>query len=246
MRPLSLVRTKSMQSKSSAHRPVDLQGAPPASRQNLIWRTRGLRRSDSWQWSCLVLLLLVSSAAYTLLHPAPLTAQAITNPKVDRLFILPEERIVTGTVQYVKSGVIQVNIGELEPLFLSVKAAGDKGISTVKPADKLTIILDKEGEPIDFHRADQPGMDIVIKGRLLQPLVGDHGWAVLQIDRRTNLPYKVAEAARHKVQNIPVGAPPLFLFDGQDIIVDAAYGTEQDLQDTLSKWGKDRKKRGNP
>lgn len=165
---------------------------------------------------------------------------------MERMFLLPENRLVIGTVQHVKSGVIQVNIGELEPLFLSSKAMSGKGIRPVKPGDKLKIILSNENEPLDFHPADESGWDLAIKGQLLQPLQGDHGWAVLQTDWGTNVPFKVAEDARHKVQNIPVGAPALFLFDGHDVIVDATFGTEQALQDTLSKWGKDRKKRGNP
>lgn len=218
MRSLSLVRTNSMQSKSSAHRPVDVQGAPSASRGDWTLRTRDPRRCVGLGWACLLLLFLVSSSAYGLLQPA--IAQASPKRDTDQRYLLPDNRIVTGTVQHVNSGVIQVNIGKLEPLFLSGKAAGDKEVWQVNPGDKLTIILNNENEPIDFHRADEPGWDIAIKGRLLQPLMGDHGRAVLQTDRGTNLPYKVAATARHKVQNIPVGVPALFLFDRQGVIVD--------------------------
>lgn len=244
MRPLSVVRTNSVQTNASTHRPVDIQGAPFPSRRDWTWRTRGSRRSVGPWWSCLLLLFLISSSASGLLQSA--IAQSSEEPDIERLFLLSENRLVTGTVQHVKSGVIQVNIGELEPLFLSSKAMNGKGLRTVQPGDKLKIILSNENEPLDFHPADESGWDLAIKGRLLQPLRGDHDWAVLQTDWGTNVPFKVAEDARHKVRNIPVGAPALFLFDGHDVIVDATFGTEQALQGTLSKWGKDRKKRGNP
>lgn len=115
----------------------------------------------------------------------------------------------------------------------------------MQPGDKLKIILSNENEPLDFHPADESGWDLAIKGRLLQPLRGDHDWAVLRTDWGTNVPFKVTDDARHKVQSISVGVSALFLLDGHDIIVDASYGSEQVLRDTLSKWGKNRT-RGNP
>ena len=244
MRPVSQAYSESENTTTVSHRLLEVQAAPPASRQDWILRMLRLCRFYGLGRSCLLLLFLMASSASGLLQSA--IAQSSEVPDMERLFLLPENRLVIGTVQHVKSGVIQVNIGELEPLFLSSKAMSGKGIRPVKPGDKLKIILSNENEPLDFHPADESGWDLAIKGRLLQPLQGDHGWAVLQTDWGTNVPFKVAEDARHKVQNIPVGAPALFLFDGHDVIVDATFGTEQALSDTLSKWEKDRKKRGSP
>lgn len=243
MRALSVVRTNSVQTNASTPRPVDVQGTPFPSRRDRTWRTQSSRSSVGPWWSCLLLLFLMFSSASGL--PQSAIAQSGEEPDMERLFLLPENRLVTGTVQHVKSGVIQVNIGELEPLFLSSKAMSGKGIKPVQPGDKLKIILSNENEPLDFHPADESGWDLAIKGRLLQPLQGDHGWAVLQTAWGTNVPFKVTEDARHKVQNIPVGAPALFLFDEHDVIVDATFGTEQALKDTMSTWKKDRKKRRN-
>jgi hypothetical protein len=83
---------------------------------------------------------------------------------------------------------------------------------------------------------------VAVKGRLLQPLIGDLKWAVLQTDLGTNEPFEVAEDARHKVQNIPVGVPALFLLNGHDIIVDATVGNERALLETLAQWSKDRQR----
>jgi hypothetical protein len=200
-----------------------------------------MRTKISRRWVPSLILIMVSiSVCYGLLPRG--SAQAGTKLDFERLFLLPEERIVTGTVQHVKSGVIQVNIGELEPLFLSVQAAREKGIDSLKPGDKLKLIISNENEPIDFHLATQPGWDVAVKARLLQPLIGDLRWVVLQTDWGTNEPYEVSEDARHKVQNIPVGVPAMFLLNIHNIIVDATYGSEEALLETLAHWSKDRQR----
>ena len=194
--------------------------------------------------SCRAIVLVVVMCAVSACHslPQPGAAQSRTKLDMEQLFLLPDERIVTGTVQHVKSGVIQVNIGELEPLFLSVQAASEKGMGSLKPGDKLKLVMSNENEPIDFHLADQPGWDVAVKGRLLQPLIGDLRWAVLQTDLGMNTPYEVAESARQKVQNIPVGVPALFLLNRHDVIVDATVGNEYALVEALARWSKERQR----
>ncbi len=224
MRPLSLECTSSARSTVSPHLPGEVRGGPPASKRDWTWRTRSPRTSVGPGWVCFLLLFFVFSTAYGLLQPA--IAQANTELDKERMYLLPENRVVTGTVQDLKSGVIQIDIGQLEPLFLSDNAAREKGIWPVKPGDKLKIILSNENEPVAFHRADKPGWDIAIKGQLLHSLRGDHSLAVLRTDWGTNLPYQITEYARHKVQHIPVGVPALFLFDVQGVIVDATAVSE--------------------
>lgn len=186
----------------------------------------------------LALILLILGTGLSFLRPE--VAQSGTKLDLERLFILPEDHIVPGTVQHIKSGVIQVNIGELEPLFLSAAAASQKGMGPLKPGDKLKIVISNENEAIDFHLASQPGWDVAVRGRLLQPLIGDLRWAVLQTDWGTNEPFEVTENARHKVQNLPVGAPAVFLLNGRNVIVDATCGDERALLETLATWSKAR------
>ena len=192
------------------------------------------------RFTSLILILLALGTGLSLLQPG--VAQSGTKLDLERLFLLPDDRIVMGTVQHVISGVIQVNIGELMPLYLSVEAASEKGIGSLKSGDKLKLVINDENEVVDFHRRDGPGWDVAVKGRLLQPLIGDLKWAVLQTDLGTNEPFEVAEDARHKVQNIPVGVPALFLLNGHDIIVDATVGNERALLETLAQWSKDRQR----
>jgi len=190
--------------------------------------------------NAVILIVLAISAVQDLLQPG----EAYSGPMaaIGRPLLLPDDRIVIGTVQHVRSGVVQVNIAELEPLFLSLEAAAEKGISSIKPGDKLKIVISGENEPIDFQPADQPGWDRVLKGHLIQPLMGDQRWALVRTAQDMNEPYEVAEVARHKVLNIPVGVPAMFLLDKGNVIIDATFGSEQALLGTLAKWSQDRQR----
>lgn len=224
MRTLSLDCTSTARSTASDYVRGLVRGAPPASRWDWTWRTRTPRRPVDAGWLSFLLLFIVSSTAYDLLQPT--IAQSNTESDMERLYLLPENQVITGTVQAVKSGGIEINIGQLEPLVLSENRARDKGIWPVEPGDKLKVVLSNENEPVAYHRADMPGWDIAVKGKLLHSLRGDHDLALLKTDWGTNLPYHVTEYARHKMQHIPVGVSTLFLFDVQGIIVDAATASE--------------------
>ncbi|MFZ1746730.1 MAG: hypothetical protein WAU17_12475 [Nitrospirales bacterium] len=160
--------------------------------------------------------------------------------QIARGLLLPGEQIILGTVQHVKSDVIQVNIGNPEPLFLSLRAAAEKGITSIQPGDTLKILVSDQNQFIDFFKADYPGWDRTLKGHLLQPLMGDHQWAVIQTEKGTNETYEVDEKARHTVINIPVGMPAVFLLNKENILIDATFGNEGALLHTLARWSKER------
>lgn len=187
----------------------------------------------------LIVIVLTFSAGYDLLQPG--AALAETTGAGD-LMLLPDDRLVHGTVQDVRSGQIQVNIGELMPVVLSVEAASEKGMPSLKPGDKLTIVVTDQNELIDFHLADQPGWNRVVKGRLAQPVVGDQRWAVICTAEGRLEPYELAQGndARQKVLNLPVGVPALFLLNKANIVIDATFGNERALLETLAIWSKDR------
>ena len=157
-----------------------------------------------------------------------------------RGMLLPGEQIILGTVQHIKSDVIQVNIGNPEPLFLSLRAAAKKGITSIQPGDTLKIVVSDQNQFIDFFQADYPGWDRTLKGHLLQPLIGDHQWAVIQTEKGANETYEVDEKARHTVTSIPVGMPAVFLLNMENILIDATFGNEGALLHTLARWSKKR------
>lgn len=188
----------------------------------------------------LIAILLALGTCHSFLQPE--AAHSGTTGSSERVVLLPDDRMVHGTVQDVKSGQIQVNVGELMPVFLSVQAASEKGMPSLKPGDKLTIIVSSENEFIDFHLESQPGWDRVLKGHLIQPVVGDQRWAVIRTTQGSNEPYEVAEGARQKVLNIPVGVPAMYLLNKANIIIDATFGDERALLETLATWSTDRQR----
>ena len=82
----------------------------------------------------------------------------------------------------------------------------------------------------------------MLKGHLLQPLMGDHQWAVIQTEQGANETYEVKEEARHTLMNIPVGVPAVFLLRKDNILIDATFGDEGALLDTLAQWSKKRQR----
>ncbi|MBK5280854.1 MAG: hypothetical protein JJE16_02060, partial [Nitrospiraceae bacterium] len=95
---------------------------------------------------------------------------------------------------------------------------------------------------LDFHLADQPGWDRVLKGYLIQPIVGDQQWTVIRTVQGKPEPYDIAGVARRKVLHIPVGVPAMFLLNKANIIIDATFGDERALVETLAQWSTDRQR----
>lgn len=193
---------------------------------------------------CLILIMVSVSLSHGSLPPG--VAYAGTTGASERALLLPDDRLVHGTVQTVKSGQIQVNIGELMPIVLSVNAASEKRMPSLQPGDKLTLVVSGENEVVDFHLANQPGRDRVLKGSLLQGMMGDQRWAVIRTTQGVNELYEVAEGARQTVVNIPVGVPALYLLNNERVIIDASFGDERALLATLAKWSTDRQRRIRP
>ncbi len=165
-----------------------------------------------------ILILLAFGTGHSLLQPE--VVYSGTTLADEHLVLLPNDRLVPGTVQDVKSGQIQVNIGELMPVYLSAQAAAEKGMAPLKPGDKLTIVVSDENLFLDFHLADQPGWDRVLKGHLIQPVVGDQEWVIIRPMLGKPEPYEVAVVARRKVLHLPVGVPAMFLLNKANIIID--------------------------
>ncbi len=174
------------------------------------------------------------------LPPSLALSESGQQAQIARGLLLPGEQIILGTVQHIKSDVIQVNIGNPESLFLSLRAAAEKGITSIQPGDTLKIVISDQDQFIDFFKADYPGWDRALKGHLLQPLMGDHQWIVIQTEKGTIETYEVNEKARHSVMNIPAGIPAVFLLNKKNILIDATFGNEGALLHTLAQWSKKR------
>lgn len=158
--------------------------------------------------------------------------------------LMPDNRLVIGTVQKIDqdSGVMEINIGELEPLVLSLDDAAERGMTSMKRGDKLEIVLLTNGIPIDYHLVGQPEWNRVVRGILLEPACGDHKWALVETTQGNVEPFEIVVDARLKVMDIPVGVPAMFLLSKYNFIIDAAFGDEAALLDTLTQWSKERQR----
>ena len=151
----------------------------------------------------------------------------------------PGHRIVTGTVEAVLGDEVKVNAGELQPRFLSMKEAKDKGLSQpLKKGDKLQLVVNEQNLVVDFHRAGQELWHRIIRGRLAQPLPVGQEWAVIRTEEGKEEAFHVRPLARSKVSAMPVNVPAMFLTDEANKIIDATFGDPDVLQRKISEWKK--------
>ncbi|HNP59853.1 MAG TPA: hypothetical protein PKM72_03375 [Nitrospirales bacterium] len=146
--------------------------------------------------------------------------------QIARGLLVPGERIILGTVQLAMSNVIQLTVGHPEPLFLSLRTGAEKGFQSIQRGDQLTIVISGKNQYTDFHTADFPEESRALKGHLLQPLMGDCKWVVIQTESGINQTHEVDENTRHTVMNIPVRMPAVFLLNKDNIPIDVRFGNE--------------------
>jgi hypothetical protein len=143
--------------------------------------------------------------------------------------LLPGDYIILGVVKDIEGGMIKVDTGELQPLYLPIKMAQEKGILPINKGDRLTIVLNDENLVVDFHHFGEPGPHSVLRGVLVTPLLVGHDRAVIRTeDGQENL-YEVRPLARSRVARIPIGKPALFLVDEANKITDAFWGSREAL-----------------
>jgi len=111
------------------------------------------------------------------------SVQAETD-KPEHRGLLPGNRVITGTVEEVRSNQIKVDIGQPKSLFLPLKSAQDKHFS-VKEGDKLEIVLNDHNAIVDYHPLTQPHTRShrIVIGQLAQPLTVGHDKAVIQTEK---------------------------------------------------------------
>jgi hypothetical protein len=135
------------------------------------------------------------------------------------------DRILTGTVMDVMSDQIKVNTGEVQPRFLPLSMAKEKG-TTIRKGDQLEIMLNDQNLVVDYHPAGSSGTHKIIKGELSTALTIGQDRAVIRTEAGTEEGYEVRPQARSKVAAIPVGVPAAFLIDETNKIADATFGSE--------------------
>src|SRR5947209_1850840 len=94
--------------------------------------------------------------------------------------LLPDDRIVVGTVEEVKGDQIKINIGELQPRYLPLAMAKEKNLPPIQKGDKFVVTLSDQNLVVDFHPFGEPGKQRVFRGVLATPLVVGHDRAVIR------------------------------------------------------------------
>ncbi|MEP7150520.1 MAG: hypothetical protein ABI856_02335 [Nitrospira sp.] len=179
--------------------------------------------------SLLVLSLIMPSGTW-----AEGSAKADDYP--GHLVLLPGERLVLGTVEAIEGGMVRINIGELEPRFIPIKGALEKGEWSLKKGDRVELALSTEDLLVDYHPVNAPGWHRIIKGQLAQPLVVGYQWAVIRTENGKEEAIAVRPLARLKMAAIPIGVPALFLVGEAGKILDAEIGEDQVLQHRIQEW----------
>ena len=171
-------------------------------------------------------------------------------PHQDRT-LLPGHRRVVGVVHEVTADHIKMDIGEVQPLFLPLKQAEDKGFPTITEGDLLTITLNAQALFVDFHPASESEVaHRVLRGRLSQALPVGHEYAVIRVekeyelaqrDKKTReigkeLSYPIRPLARSKMAAIPVDVDAVFVIDEAEQIADATFGSPDALKQAEERF----------
>ena len=137
--------------------------------------------------------------------------------------LLQGNHSVLGKVLAVTSGQVKVDIGEVQPRFLPLKEAHEKGFSPVKEGEDLIIVLNGENLIVDFHPLTTDSIEhTVIRGAISQNLPIGQDSVVIKSDD-TEQSYPIRSQARGKVAGIPVGIAAVFLLDETNQITDATF-----------------------
>jgi hypothetical protein len=141
------------------------------------------------------------------------------------------DRIVIGVVRNMGEE-IEVDIGEMQPLYLPLKQAREKGFDSITKGDKLGIVLNDQNLLVNFYPLDAEPTLKVVNGQIAQPLVIGHDWVVILMANGREDMFQIRPAARSKMASISIGTPALFLLDETKQIVDVALdhsanGTKQ-------------------
>lgn len=141
--------------------------------------------------------------------------------------LLKADRSVLGKVLAVTSDQIKVDIGEVQPRFLPLKQARQKGFPSINEGDDLIVVVNAENLLVDYHPLDgEASAHTIIRGEIAQNLTIGHDTAVIRSNGKEQS-FAIRSQARSKLAAIPVGTPAVFLIDETNQIADATFPNVQ-------------------
>lgn len=145
--------------------------------------------------------------------------------------MLKGNRSVLGKVEAITSDQIKLDIGEMQPRFLPLKQARQKGFETIKEGDELIVVLNAENLLVDYHPVDgESSSHTVIRGELAQNLAIGQETAVIKAEGKEQS-YKIRSQARSKMAAVPVGVTAVFLLDETNQIADVGFSNIKAVKD---------------
>ena len=166
----------------------------------------------------------------------PSPSSQTLEPQKGNLVLLPDDRLVVGTVEEVRADQVKVNTGEVTPRYLPLKEAVQNRVRPLIRGDLVEIWVNNQDLVVDYHPLDTLGWHRIIRGSLAQRLADEQEWAVIRNARGKEEAHAIRPLARSKVAALPVGSLALFLIDRANKIVDANFGNEQALRRAAEGW----------
>ncbi|MGC3976339.1 MAG: hypothetical protein QM771_18435 [Nitrospira sp.] len=141
--------------------------------------------------------------------------------------LLKGNRTVLATILAVTSDQIKVDIGEVQPRFLPLKQAQQKGFPQLSEGDDLIVVLNEQNLLVNYHPLDGgTSAHTIIRGELSQNLPTGHETAVVKSGGKEQS-FKIRSQARSKVAALPRGAKAVFLIDETNQIANVSLSRQQ-------------------
>ena len=156
---------------------------------------------------------------------ARMSQDEATQLRDDAEKMLKGSRSVLGKVLAVTSDQIKVDIGEVQPRFLPLKQAKQKGFPSITEGDDLIVVVNAQNLLVDYHPLDgDTSAHTIIRGEIAQNLpVGQETVVVKSAGKEQS--FKIRSQARSKVAAIPIGAAAVFLIDETNQIADVGLSS---------------------
>jgi hypothetical protein len=178
----------------------------------------------------------VLTAVFAVMLCAILASSAWADPADGDMKALQGERQVMGTVEDVKADQIRVDTGEVQPRFIPLKEAKEKGLPEINKGDRLEITVNDQNLIVDYHLAGGSGQALqgvhhhVVKGQISQPMVVGHERATIRTDAGKEETFEIRSQARSKMAAIPMGIDAVFLLDETNKIADVNFENKQAVE----------------
>jgi hypothetical protein len=153
--------------------------------------------------------------------------EVITQPTESHL---AGNRLVTGRIVSIRGNQIEINIGNVESLYVPLRPAKVKG-QTFEVGQPIIVTLNDHNAIVDYHHPNERSDHQVVRGKLSTPLTVGLDKAVIETPEGTRT-FIVNDRAKGKLTTIPVGVEAFFLADETGKLVDAQLASAEAVRES--------------